>query len=96
MLERWPIDFSLMEYLPEIRSDEQLAAFERVKNAKDDRMQRTKLIFQGKTLDEAKGEEADNGKKKKKPPAKKKKKKGEKEKEFAFDGEIEEEMRFLE
>ena len=75
----------MLDYLPAIKTDDQVEAYERVQNAKGDRMQRTKMIFQGKQLDEDKAVDANDKKKQKKKKTPPKKKKGAKEKEFAFD-----------
>ena len=84
-LEKWgDIDFELLDFLPTIKTDDQVEAYERVLNAKGDRMERTKKIYKGHQLDEEKGIDP-NDKKKKKKNVPEKKKKGAKEKELAFD-----------
>ena len=86
-LEKWgDVDFALLDFLPAIKTNDQVEAYERVQNAKGDRMQRTKKIFQGKQLDEEKAIDPNDKKKRKKkktPP--KKQKKAAPEKEMAFD-----------
>ena len=93
--EEGHIDFSLLSFLPAIKTDDQLEAYERVRNAQGTRIQRAKQIFQGKVLDEEKAIDPDAKKKKKAKKDTKKGKKGAKEKDLALDQEIQEDIEFL-
>lgn len=69
MLEWGHVDFTLLDFLPEIKNTDQLLAYQHMQSLQSQRMQRAKQIFAGE-LDA--GDDTTNNKKAKK----KKKKKG--------------------